>query len=57
MASVPKITQNIEQQGYKFREFEVEIDLFDGEAMLGDKQDEIHVDPQTGKIINIEADD
>ena len=52
-----EITQSLEQQGYKVREFEREGGLLEVEATRDGKRDEIHVDPQSGRIVGIEPDD
>lgn len=52
-----EITRSLERQGYRVREFEVENELFEVEATRDGKEDEIHVDPRTGRIVKIEADD
>jgi hypothetical protein len=52
-----EIAQSLQQRGYKIEEFEVEGGLIEVEATLDGQEDEIHVDPRTGKIVRIEADD
>ena len=52
-----EIAQSLRQRGYEVEEFEVEGGLIEVEASLDGQQDEIHVDPRSGKIVHIEADD
>ena len=52
-----EITTSLEQQGYEVRKIEREDGYLEAYALRDGQRYEIYVDPETGKIVEIEADD
>ena len=52
-----EITKSLEAQGYKVRKIETEDGYLEAYAMRDGQRFEIYVDPETGKVVEIEEDD
>lgn len=52
-----EISQTLEQDGYKVRKVEDEDGYLEAYALLDGQRFEIYVDPKTGKVVKVEADD
>ena len=52
-----EITKSLEAQGYKVRKIETEDGYLEAYALLDGARYEIYVDPKTGKVAKIKADD
>ena len=52
-----EIAATLESEGYVVEEFDIEGGVIEVEATIDGIRYEIHIDPETGKIVHIEEDD
>ena len=55
--SKDEIKQTLESQGYKVKEIDRERGLYEIDTVIDGKPYEIKVDPESGKVVNVEEDD
>ena len=55
--SADEITTNLTQQKYEVQEIEIKGGRLEAKVVLDDREYEIYVDLETGKIVEIEEDD